>query len=107
MAFAFLLCLVLAAHFLRMGSLSGVALCLALPLIAALTRARWALRGVQILLGLGSIAWVATAVRIGAQRRAQGEPWLRMALILGTVSALSAAAAWMLSRRSVSERYHK
>ena len=80
----------------------GVAACIALPAAAAFTRARWALRGVQILLALGSVSWVVTALRIGAERRAAGEPWLRMALILGTVAVLSAAsAAWLFrcSRR--------
>lgn len=105
LAFASLFCLILAAHFLRMGVLSGVVVCLALPLVAAITRARWALRSLQAVLVLGALNWVVTALRIGAERRAAGEPWLRMALILGTVSALSALAAGLLSRASVLERF--
>ncbi|MEQ1918124.1 MAG: 4Fe-4S ferredoxin, partial [Elusimicrobiota bacterium] len=85
LAFASLFCLILAAHFLRMGALPGVLVCLALPLVTAITRARWALRSLQGLLILGSLNWIATALRIGAERRLAGEPWLRMALILGTV----------------------
>lgn len=105
LAFASLFCVILAAHFLRMGALTGVVVCLAFPVVAVLTRARWALRGLQGLLLLGSASWVATALRIGAERRVAGEPWLRMALILGTVAALSALAAGLLSRRSVLERF--
>lgn len=105
LAFASLFCLILAAHFLRMGALSGVLVCLAVPTVTVLTRARWALRCLQALLVIGSVSWIATALRIGAQRRAAGEPWLRMALILGTVAALTALAAALLSRRSVLERY--
>ena len=100
LAFASLFCLLLAAHFLRIGLLAGVLVCIAMPAIAAWTRARWALRGVQQLLALGSVSWVVTALRIGAERRAAGEPWLRMALILGTVSVLSAASAIWLFRCS-------
>ncbi len=100
LAFAALFCLILAAHFLRMGALSGVLICLALPIAAALTRARWARCSLQALLSVGSVIWIATALRIGAQRRAAGEPWLRMALILGAVSALTALAAALLSRRA-------
>lgn len=105
LAFASLFCLILAAHFLRMGAMPGVLACLALPAVVVATRARWALRSLQALLALGSASWVATALRIGAERRAAGEPWLRMALILGTVAALSALAAALLSRRSVLDRH--
>lgn len=105
LAFATLFCVILAGHFLRMGALSGVIVCLALPIVTAVTRARWALRGLQALLVIGSASWIVTGIRIGAQRRAAGEPWLRMALILGAVSALTALAAALLSRRSVLERY--
>lgn len=105
LSFAALFCLILAGHFLRMGALSGVLVCVALPVVAALTRARWALRSLQALLIIGSMSWIVTALRIGAQRRAAGEPWLRMALILGAVAALSALAAALLSRRSVLERF--
>jgi hypothetical protein len=105
LAFASLFCLILAAHFLRMGAMSGVLVCLALPVVSVLTRARWALRSLQAVLVLGSLSWVVTALRLGAQRRAAGEPWLRMALILGTVAALSALAAALLSRRSVLDRF--
>ncbi|MBI2789276.1 MAG: hypothetical protein HYX59_11395 [Elusimicrobia bacterium] len=105
LAFASLFCVVLAAHFLRMGAMTGVLVCLALPAVAALTRARWALRCLQAVLLLGSGSWIVTALRLGAQRRAAGDPWLRMALILGTVAALSALAAALLNRRSVLESF--
>ena len=99
LALATLSCLILAAHFLRMGALVGVLICVALPIVAAATRARWALRSLQALLVVGCVSWIATALRIGAQRRAAGEPWLRMALILAAVALLSAVSAALLSRR--------
>lgn len=105
MAFASLFCVILAAHFLRMGAMTGVVVCLALPFVAVLTRARWALRSLQALLLLGSVSWIVTALRIAAERRVAGEPWLRMAVILGSVAALSALAAALLSRRSVLARF--
>ncbi|MDP3541553.1 MAG: hypothetical protein Q8T11_03700 [Elusimicrobiota bacterium] len=105
MAFASLFCVILAAHFLRMGAMTGVVVCLALPIVAVLTRARWALRALQAVLLLGSVSWIVTAWHIGAARQAAGEPWLRMAVILGTVAALSALAAGLLSRRSVLARF--
>jgi hypothetical protein len=97
--------LILAAHFLRMGVLAAAAACLALPVIAAVTHARWALRCLQGMLAIGSMNWIVTALRLGAERRALGEPWLRMMLILGTVAAVTALAAALLSRRSVLDRF--
>lgn len=50
----------------------------------------------QLLLLAIAGVWVFTALRIGAQRVQSGEPWLRMALILGAVAVftLFAAALW-------------
>lgn len=105
LAFASLLCVILAGHFLRMGALLAALLCLALPFLAMFTRVRWALRTLQAALAMGSVNWVVTALRIGAERRADGRPWARMAVILGTVAVLSALAAALLNRRSVLEKF--
>lgn len=50
----------------------------------------------QLLLLAIAGVWVFTALRIGAQRVQSGEPWLRVALILGAVAVftLFAAALW-------------
>lgn len=50
----------------------------------------------QLLLLAISGVWIFTALRIGLQRMDAGEPWLRMALILGGVAGftLFAAALW-------------
>ena len=50
----------------------------------------------QLLLLAISGVWVFTALKIGLARFAAGEPWLRMALILGGVAGftLFAAALW-------------
>lgn len=105
LAFVTLFCLIFAAHFLRTGAMSGVLVCLAIPLLAAITCARWALRSLQALLVVGSVNWIVTALCVGAERRAAGEPWMRMAIILGAVAGLTAMAAGMLSRRTVLERF--
>lgn len=105
LAFAFLMCVMLAGHFLRMGALFGVLMCLGVPVAALASKARWALRTLQAVLLLGSVSWIMTALAIGAERRAAGQPWLRMAAILGTVATFSTLAAALLSRRSVLERF--
>ena len=88
--------LVLGAHFLRGGHLFAVAFCLALPGLLLLRRP-WVPPVVTGALLGGAALWATTAVRIGQVRVAHGEPWLRMALILGGVAlftAASAAAPW-------------
>lgn len=104
-AFASLFCVILAGHFLRAGALLAALLCLALPFLVMFTRARWALRTMQAALTMGGVNWVVTAARIAAERRAEGRPWARMAVILGTVAILSAAAAALLNRRSMLEKF--
>ena len=87
----------LAAHFYR-GShwLPAIGSVIALSLL--LIRRPWARRALQALLLLGTLEWLRTAVVIAQLRLDQGRPYLRMALILGTVAMLTGAGAWLLQR---------
>lgn len=95
---ALLSLLMLGAHFLRSGQLLLVALCLALLLPLFMPRpgaqavARWALI-------LGSLVWLGTLVQDVRLRLAFGEPWLRLALILGAVTLFTGWSAWLLRKR--------
>jgi hypothetical protein len=102
---AFIACLILTAHFLRWGNLIGVVFCLALPVAAVASKNRAVLRAWQFLLGLGCALWIYNAVVFGRERLASGEPWLRMALILGAVSLFTGVSAGLLSLPRVLERY--
>ncbi len=84
--------LLLAAHFLRGGHAALVALSLAIPLLL-LVRRPWAGWTISLSLSLGSLAWLFTLCQIAQQRLAMGEPWLRMALILGAVALFTGASA--------------
>lgn len=86
---------VLGAHFARAGDGLLVAACLALIALLAWPRP-WALRSVQIGLLLGAAEWLRTAFVLVQQRMALGQPWLRLAAILGAVVLLSLAAAALL-----------
>lgn len=84
--------LLLAAHFYRAGALLVALGCVALlPLLAV--HYAWAVRGLQIALVAGCLEWLWTATLLMQQRLALGQPWLRMALILGAVALFTAAAA--------------
>lgn len=87
--------LMLGAHFLRAGALALVLLSLALlvplfvPRPMAQTGVRWALL-------LGALVWVGALVEGVQGRLALGQPWLRLALILGGVALFTGWAGWRL-----------
>ncbi len=82
----------LAAHFSRAGSDLVAGLMLVLPLLMAVPRpwAGWVLR---LLLVLGALEWVRTLIRLVGERREAGEDWLRLAIILAAVAAVTLLAA--------------
>ena len=96
--------LVLAAHFLRTGPMILAMLCLIVPLILFVRR-MWALRLVQLFLLLGAAEWVRTLIVLVRDRQAQGEPWLRLVIILGAVVAFTAGAAFILQAKKVRAHY--
>jgi len=92
---ALLALLMLGAHFLRFGQLPLVALCLAL-LVPLFVPRPWAQAVTRWALLLGALVWLWTLVEDVRMRLAFGEPWLRLALILGGVVVFTAWAAWMI-----------
>ena len=91
--------LLIAAHFLRVGNLVGVALCLATPLLF-FVRQRWSLLLLQILAYAAAGLWLWTAWQVAMERMAFGQPWLRAAAILVAVAAVSTLAGVLLRSRS-------
>ena len=94
----------LAAHFLRTGPTILVLICLIVPLTLFIRRI-WALRLVQIFLLLGAAEWVRTLSVLVQDRQAQGEPWLRLVIILGAVAAFTAGSAFILQAKKVRAHY--
>ncbi len=82
----------LAAHFSRAGNDIIAGLMLLLPLLLAVRRpwAGWTLR---VLLVLGALEWLRTLVRLVGERREAGEDWIRLAVILLAVAAVTLLAA--------------
>jgi len=100
----FLSALLLAAHFLRARMYPLVAVSLAFPFVLLLTR-RWSVRLVQTALVLGALEWVRTMLQLVMIRQAAGQPWTRMAIILGSVAALTAASCLVFRLGPLKERY--
>ena len=96
--------LVLGAHFLRYGNDIGLALSVA-PIALLFVRKPWAARVVQVILALGAIEWATTLVGLVQMRMAQGLPATRLAIILGTVIVVTAAAALLFETQTMKRIY--
>jgi hypothetical protein len=96
--------LLLAAHFSRADNLAMIVFSLIAPAIL-LVRRPWVARAVQVALVVGALEWVRTAIAIGSARQALGEPWLRMAVILGVVALLTACSALVFRTKALRSRY--
>jgi hypothetical protein len=96
--------LLLAAHFYRAAEWAWVLATLALLPLLALRRA-WVPRVLQLALLAGAVEWAWTAALLAQQRLALGQPWLRMALILGAVALLTLAAALVFRSAGLKARY--
>jgi hypothetical protein len=95
--------LLLAAHAMRGGHFALVALSLALPALLAVRRP-WAAAVLQLSLAAGAFEWARTAFVLIQSRREEGEPFLRLAAILGGVAV--ATALCLLVFRSRRARQH-
>lgn len=96
--------LLLSAHFLRQGNLGLTGVCLLAPLLL-LVKKRWSLLVLQGLAYLGALIWLRTAIILIQQRLALGEPWFRIALILGAVALLTVVAGLLLNTAAVRAKY--
>lgn len=96
--------LVLGAHFLRYGNAPGVLV--SLVLIALLmVRRPWVARLVQIVFVLGALEWTLTLYELVQARAAHGEPFARMAVILGVVAAVSLGSALLFQTPALKRIY--
>ncbi len=88
--------LLLGAHFLRTGSIITTALALLFPCLLFIRRA-WAARLAQLFLLSGAVEWAITLLHLVAERRLEGQPWIRLAIILGIVLLFTGGSAFLFS----------
>lgn len=81
-----------------------VVVSLAAPTVLLIKRPMVA-RAVQIALLLGALEWVRTLIAIALRRQEVGEPWLRMAVILGVVALVTALSALVFQMKSLKDRF--
>jgi len=94
----------LAAHFSRIQNDWLAVACLLSPLIL-LVRKRWALMIYQTYLAIGGIIWAARMVELVRMRQSEGEPWLRLALILTAVALFTFLSALVFQNKKIKSRY--
>ncbi len=91
--------LLLGAHF-RWHQLDFVSFPVILLPLLLFVKKSWAARTIQVVLFLGGLEWVRTTIEIASERIADGEPWVKMAVILGAVAVFTAVSALPFSKNS-------
>lgn len=98
--------LILAAHFLRGGALWVAVAALGLLGLLVVRRA-WVARLFQVVLALGALEWIRTLVVLALRRSEQGEPFLRMTLILGAVVVVTLVSALLFETQRMRRIYRR
>ncbi len=88
--------LLLGAHFFRAG-LTYLAVAIVLFPVVLLVKRAWVARLTQIVLLLGGLEWFRTLLVFVAARREMGQPWTRLATILGCVALFTIGSGLMFS----------
>lgn len=84
--------LLLAAHLVHAGLRPLAVLAILLMGLLAVPRP-WASRTLQVVLAVATIEWILTTVGLAQLRLRLGEPYVRLAVILGSVTLFTALAA--------------
>lgn len=97
--------LLMTAHFYRSTHLAWMAACLVV-LAMLLVRRPWSARLLQLALVLGSLEWFRTTVMLVLERNQAQLSFVRLAVILGTVTVLTALSSLVVRSRPV-RRYFR
>ncbi len=97
--------LLLAAHFFRSDNLGLVLVCV-LASSLVLVQRPWAARTIQFCLLLGSAEWLHSTISLVLSRSQMGQPFIRLAMILGGVTLFTALTALVFQTRKVRARFN-
>ena len=89
--------LILAAHFSRNDQNVWVIVSVLMPFLL-LIKQKWAWQVLSVFLLLGGFVWIVTIYDMAALRLETGQPWLRMALILGSIVVFTFFSAFKAYR---------
>jgi len=96
----------LAAHFSRVQNDWLALACLISPLIFLVKR-QWILMIYQSYLAVGGIVWIVRTVELVRIRQSEGQPWLRLAVILMAVSVFTFLSVLALRDKKIQARYEQ
>ena len=96
--------LLLAAHFMRAGNYFLFGFSFGLLLLLFRKKAYIA-RLIQLVLIGGTVEWIRTTIIYVQERQDAGEPWIRLMLILGSVSLFTALSALSLQNKHLKDVY--
>ena len=96
--------LLMAAHLFRGHHDLLMALAALAPLLLMIPRP-WVARVMQVGLVIATAEWLRTIVFLVQERMAFGQPYARMALILGAVALITMGSAFVFHRDALSRRY--
>ena len=96
--------LVLGAHFLRAGNLALLVASLAL-IALMFVRRPWAARTIQVGLLIGALEWLRALLVLVPLRIQTGEPFARLAIILGSVAVVTTGSALLFRTSRLRQRF--
>lgn len=96
--------LIMAAHFLRDGNIVVMMTLLMMPFLLLIPRA-WTARTIQFTLILSALEWLRTLWTLAAERQSIGQPWTRMAIVLGSVTLFTFGSAMVFAIPTLRRRY--
>ncbi len=97
----------LAAHFYRAGQLALVMVMFVLLLLLLVIKQAWLPRLIQVVLLLGALEWLRTLLSLVHMRMEFGLPWIRLAVILGTVALFTALSGLVFRHKALKKRYER
>ena len=95
---------VLGAHFMRYGNWIGVFGSLLVIALLFVQRS-WAARVIQVVLLLGALEWAHTLYELVQIRAAHGQPFIRMAVIIGVVQTVTLLSALLFQTPALKRIY--
>ena len=97
--------LILSAHFSRAGLSLFSLIFLLIPFLLFIKQA-WVVRFIQIFLIIGSIEWIRTLFIYVNERQTNGEPYIRLIVIIGIIVLFTGLSALSFRNQVLKERYN-
>ena len=96
--------LILSAHFSRGNLFILSIICLLIPLLLFIKKG-WVVRTMQTLLIFGSIEWIRALFMYANERQAIGEPYIRLAIIIGIIALFTGLSALVFRNQFLKKLY--